>query len=135
MDLRELRKKRGLTIQELEERSGCGKLFITRLETNTTDIDNVRMGSAMKAAIVLGVSLDEFYHAAKATEATHKIGSPLMVKGEPRKIGGNRWKNRPKSPAEKVEVTVTMVDVDTTPEIVELPIIPVIVNDREQKND
>lgn len=96
MDLRELRKRRGLTVQELEERSGCGRMFVSRLEIGAADIDNVRMGNAMKVAIVLGVSLDEFYHAAKETAPNHQKGSPLMVKGEPRKIGGDSWKNRRK---------------------------------------
>ena len=132
-DLRQLRQEKGLTIMQLQEKAHVGKAFVSRIENGIVDVDNITIGNALRVAMVLGVSLDEFYDAAKATKPTGRIGNPLMVKGQPRKIGGNRWKNRPKSHAEKVEVTVTMVD--TTPEIVELPIIPVIVNDKEQKND
>ncbi len=105
MTLKELRDKRGLTVKELEQRSGCGPAFISRLETKAANIDNCRVGSAMKAAIVLGVSLDEFYYAAKNTEPTHKVGNPLMVKGQPRKVGGDSWKNRRKGTEDDKETS------------------------------
>ena len=92
MNLRELRERRGLTILELEERAGCGRMFIRRIETGIANIDNCSIGNAYKAAVVLGVSLDEFYMAAKNTEPTHKVGSPLMVKGQPAKVRGDSWK-------------------------------------------
>ena len=131
--LQELRKAKGLTAYQLEDAAGVGRLFVARLESGQTNPENVRIGYAHKIAVILGISLDEFYMITTNAEPNHQKGSPLMVKGQPRKIGGNRWKNRPKSPAEKSEVTVTMVD--TTPETVELPIIPVVVNDKEKDND
>lgn len=131
--LQELRKAKGLTAHQLDEAAGTGKGFTTRLECGATNPDNVTIGNAHKVSVILGISLDEFYNITVNAEPNHQKGNPLMVKGQPRKIGGNRWKNRPKSPAEKSEVTVTMVD--TTPEIVELPIIPVVVNDKEKDND
>lgn len=131
--LQELRKAKGLTAYQLEDAAGVGRLFVARLESGQTNPENVRIGYAHKIAVILGISLDEFYMITTNAEPNHQKGSPLMVKGQPRKIGGNRWKNRPKSPAEKSEVTATMVD--TTPETVELPIIPVVVNDREKDND
>lgn len=131
--LKELRTKKGLTAFALDEAAGTCRGFTTRIESGRVNPDNVTIGNAHKIAVVLGISLDEFYNITKNTEPNHQKGSPLMVKGEPRKIGGNRWKNHSKSPAEKSEVTATMVD--TTPEIVELPIIPVVVNDKEKDND
>lgn len=131
--LQELRKAKGLTAYQLEDAAGVGRLFISRLESGATNPENVRIGSAHKISVILGISLDEFYNITVNAEPNHQKGNPLMVKGQPRKIGGNRWKNRPKSPAEKLAVTATMVD--TTPETVELPIVPVVVNDKEQKND
>lgn len=82
LTLQELRKRRNLTARELEERAGVGQLFVSHLETKATDIDNVRLGSAKKVATVLGVSLDEFYECAKATEPIGKAGNPNMVKGQ-----------------------------------------------------
>lgn len=82
LTLQELRKRRNLTAKELEERAGVGLLFVSHLETKATDIDNVRLGSAKKVATVLGVSLDEFYECAKATEPTRKAGNPNMIKGQ-----------------------------------------------------
>jgi len=82
LTLQELRKKRNLTAKELEERAGVGTLFVSHLETGITDVDNVRLGSAHKVAVVLGISLDEFYASAKATEPNHKVGNPLMIKGQ-----------------------------------------------------
>ena len=81
--IQELRKQRNLTARELEERAGVGMLFVSHLETGATNIDNVRMGSAYKVAVILGVSLDEFYACAKATEPNHKVGNPNMTKGQP----------------------------------------------------
>lgn len=94
MDLRELREMRGLTITDLEERSGCGRMFIRRIECGQVKIDNCRIGLCKKAAEVLGVSLEEFYNAAKVTEPTHKVGNPLMVEGQPAKVRGDSWKYR-----------------------------------------
>jgi len=94
MDLRELRARRGLTITELEERSGCSKHFIRRLECGLANIDNCLMGNVVKAAAVLGVSLEEFYNAAKNTEPNHKVGNPLMKKGQPAVVRGDSWKYR-----------------------------------------
>ena len=94
MDLREIRKMRGLTVSELEKRAGTGRLFIARLEHKSADIDNCRIGLCKKCAEVLGISLEEFYNAAKAVQPTHKVGNPLMVKGQPAKIRGDSWKYR-----------------------------------------
>lgn len=107
MNLRELRKRRGLTVSELEERSGCGRMFISRIETGIVNIDKCSIGSAYKAAVVLGVSLDEFYMAAKNTEPTHKVGSPLMVKGQPAKVRGDSWKYRRNDGLERPEKVTT----------------------------
>ena len=96
MNLRELRERRGLTITDLEERSGCGRMFIRRIECGVTDIDKCCIGKAYKAAVTLGVSLDEFYIAAKNTKPSHKVGSPFMVKGQPAKVRGDSWKYRRK---------------------------------------
>ena len=81
-DLKELRKARGLTIRELEDHAGVSYCFCARLEQGRANPDNVTLGNAHKVAVVLGVSLDEFYASAKATEPNHKVGSPLMVKGQ-----------------------------------------------------
>ena len=43
-----------------------------------------------------GISLEEFYNAAKAVQPTHKVGNPLMVKGQPAKVRGDSWKYRRK---------------------------------------
>jgi len=94
--LQELRKAKGLTAYQLEDAAGVGRLFVARLESGQTNPENIRIGSAHKIAVVLGISLDEFYNITKNAEPNHQKGSPLMVKGEPRKIGGNRWKNRDK---------------------------------------
>lgn len=94
MNLRELRKRRGLTITELEERSECGRMFYRRVECGYVNIDNCRIGLCKKCADVLGVSLEEFYNAAKNTEPSHKVGSPYMVKGQPAKVRGDSWKYR-----------------------------------------
>lgn len=106
-DLRELRKKRGLTVEQLEERSECGRGFITRLEGGYSSIDNCRMGSAYKVAIVLGVSLDEFYHIAKNTKPTHKVGNPFMVTGQPAKVRGDSWKYRRNDGVERPQKVTT----------------------------
>ena len=102
--LQELRKAKGLTAYQLEDAAGVGRLFVARLESGQTNPENVRIGYAHKIAVILGISLDEFYMITTNAEPNHQKGSPLMVRGQPRKIGGNRWKNRPKGPAEKSEV-------------------------------
>ena len=91
--LQELRKAKGLTAYQLEDAAGVGRLFVARLERGATNPENVRIGYAYKIAVILGISLDEFYMIITHTEPNHKVGNPLMVKGQPRKIGGNRWKN------------------------------------------
>ena len=96
--LQELRKAKGLTAYQLEDAAGVGRLFISRLESGATNPENVRIGSAHKIAVILGISLDEFYNITVNAEPNHQKGNPLMVKGQPRKIGGNRWKNRDKEP-------------------------------------
>ena len=92
MNLRELRERRNLTIVELEERAGCGRMFYRRIECGYVNIDNCRIGLCKKCAEILGVSLEEFYNAAKITEPTHKVGNPFMVTGQPAKFRGDSWK-------------------------------------------
>ena len=94
--LQELRKAKGLTAYQLEDAAGVGRLFVARLESGQTNPENVRIGYAHKIAVILGISLDEFYMIITNAEPNHKKGSPLMVTGEPRKIGGDAWKNRRK---------------------------------------
>lgn len=94
--LQELRKAKGLTAHQLDEAAGTGKGFTTRLECGATNPDNVTIGNAHKVSVILGISLDEFYNITVNAEPNHQKGNPLMVKGQPRKIGGNRWKNRDK---------------------------------------
>ena len=94
--LQELRKAKGLTAFQLEDAAGIGRMFISRLERGVANPDNIRLGHAHKIAVILGISLDEFYMIITHAEPNHKVGNPLMVKGQPRKIGGNRWKNRDK---------------------------------------
>lgn len=94
--IQELRRSRNLTAFQLDEAAGVGKGFTTRLESGQSVPDNVTIGNAHRLAVVLGISLDEFYMIITHTEPNHQKGSPLMVKGQPRKIGGNRWKNREK---------------------------------------
>ncbi len=92
--LQELRRKKGLTAFQLDEAAGVGKGFTTRIECGRTSPDRIPIGSAHKVAIVLGISLDEFYNIACNAEPNHQKGSPLMVPGQPRQIGGDSWKNR-----------------------------------------
>lgn len=95
-DIRQIRNEKGLTMKQLCERAHVSSMFISRLERKASNVDNITLGNALKVSMVLGITLDEFYDAAKAVEPNHKVGNPLMVKGQPRKIGGNRWKNRDK---------------------------------------
>ena len=91
--LKELRAQKGLTAFGLDDAAGVSRGFTTRVESGLVNPDNVTIGNAHKVSVVLGISLDEFYNITKNTEPNHQKGSPLMVKGEPRRIGGNRWKN------------------------------------------
>lgn len=96
-DLRQIRQEKGLTMKQICDRAHVGTMFISRIERGAVDVDNITLGNALRVSMVLGITLDEFYDAAKAVEPTHKAGNPLMVPGEPRKVGGNRWKNRKKA--------------------------------------
>lgn len=92
--LQELRKNRNLTAYQLDEAAGVGKGFTTRLESGAVNPENVTIGNARKICTVLGISMDEFYMIVTTVEPNHKKGNPLMVTGQPRKIGGDSWKNR-----------------------------------------
>lgn len=94
--LQELRKAKGLTAYQLEDAAGVSRLFISRLETGRSNPDNITIGNAHKVAVVLGISLDEFYNITKNAVPNHKKGSPLMITGQPRQIGGDSWKYRRK---------------------------------------
>lgn len=95
--IQELRRSRNLTAFQLDEAAGVGKGFTTRLESGQCVPDNVTIGNAHRLAVVLGISMDEFYMIITHVEPNHRKGNPLMVKGEPRKIGGDSWKNRRKN--------------------------------------
>lgn len=97
--LQELRRAKGLTAYQLEDAAGVGRLFVARLESGATNPENVRIGYAHKVAVVLGISMDEFYMITTNAEPNHQKGNPLIVKGQPRKIGGDSWKNRRKKEA------------------------------------
>ena len=91
--LQELRRNKNMTAYQLDEAAGIGKGFTARLESGVVKPENVTIGNAHKISVILGISLDEFYMIVTSVEPNHKKGSPLMVTGQPRKIGGNRWKN------------------------------------------
>lgn len=94
--LQELRKAKGLTAFQLDEAAGIGKGFTTRLECGIVSPQNVTIGNAHKISVILGISLDEFYMIVTNIEPNHKKGSPLMITGQPRQIGGDSWKYRRK---------------------------------------
>ena len=81
-DLRQIRQENGLTMKQVCDRAHVGSMFVSRIERGAVDVDNISLGNALRVSMVLGISLDEFYDAAKATEPTHKVGNPQMIKGE-----------------------------------------------------
>ena len=81
-DIRQIRQEKGLTMKQLCDRAHVSSMFISRLERKAADVDNITLGNALKVSMVLGLTLDEFYDAAKAVEPIHKAGNPNMVKGQ-----------------------------------------------------
>lgn len=81
-DIRQIRQEKGLTMKQLCDRAHVSSMFISRLERKASDVDNITLGNALKVSMVLGITLDEFYDAARSVEPIHRAGNPNMVKGQ-----------------------------------------------------
>ena len=81
-DLRQIRQEKGLTMKQVCDRAHVGSMFVSRVERGAVDVDNISLGNALRVSMVLGITLDEFYDAAKATEPVGRAGNPNMIKGQ-----------------------------------------------------